>query len=229
MSAESVNMKLLARRTCVVGGAAVLALGAMFFLPAGTFAYWQAWVYMAIVLIPMTFVGWYMLRNSPQLLARRLQARERERTQKGVIGFGILFLLGAFLVPGFDRRWGWSAMPWWVVVGADVLVLLGYAMIFRVFRENQYTSRTVQVEQGQQVITSGPYAVVRHPMYVGVLVFYLASPIALGSWWAFLPAAVIIPILIIRILNEEEVLDRDLPGYRQYLQKVRYRVLPGIW
>ena len=120
-------------------------------------------------------------------------------------------------------------MPWWVVMAADLFVLLGYAMIARVFRENQYTSRTVQVEQGQQVISTGPYAIIRHPMYAGVLVFYLASPIALGSWWAFLPAAVIVPILIARILNEEEVLERDLPGYSEYKQKVPYRLLPGIW
>jgi protein-S-isoprenylcysteine O-methyltransferase Ste14 len=184
---------------------------------------------MGVVLIPMLFVLVYMLRRAPELLARRLQMRERERTQQGVIRFGIVFLIGAFLVPGFDRRWGWSSVPWWVVVAADLLVLLGYAMIFRVFRENQYTARTVQVEQGQQVVSSGPYAVVRHPMYVGILVFYLASPIALGSWWAFLPAAVIIPILVVRILNEEQVLERDLPGYKEYKLKTHYRLLPGIW
>lgn len=229
MSTETINMQRLIRRTSQVGIGTVVGLAALFFLPAGTFAYWQAWVYMAIVLVPMAFVAAYLLRNSPDLLQRRLQARERERTQQGVISFGIVFLIGAFLVPGFDRRWGWSVMPWWVVLLADVLVLVGYAMIFRVFRENQYTSRTVQVEQGQKVISTGPYAAVRHPMYVGVLIFYLASPIALGSWWAFLPAAVIFPILIIRILNEEQVLERDLPGYKEYKQKVRYRLVPGIW
>jgi protein-S-isoprenylcysteine O-methyltransferase Ste14 len=229
MSTETINMQRLIRRTSLVGIGTVIGLAALFFLPAGTFAYWQAWVYLAIVLIPMAFVAAYLLRNSPDLLQRRLQARERERTQQGVISFGIVFLVGAFLVPGFDRRWGWSTMPWWVVVAADLLVLLGYAMIFRVFRENQYTSRTVQVEQGQQVISTGPYAAVRHPMYVGVLIFYLTSPIALGSWWAFLPAAVIFPILVIRILNEEQVLERDLPGYKEYKQKVRYRLVPGIW
>jgi len=229
MSTQPVDLKALTRRTVTVGLAATVALGAMFFGAAGTFDYWQAWIYMAMVLIPMAFVGGYMLRHSPELLQRRLQARERERTQQGVISFGIVFLLGAFLVPGFDRRWGWSSMPWWVTVAADLLVLLGYAMIFRVYRENQYTSRTVQVEQGQQVISTGPYATVRHPMYVGVLVFYLASPIALGSWWAFLPAAVIAPILVVRIFNEERVLERDLPGYKEYKQKVHYRLLPGIW
>ena len=229
MTTASVNTKGLTRRAILAAASAVAVFCLMFFAPAGTFAYWQAWTYMGVVLIPMLFVMVYMLRNAPELLARRLQMRERERTQKGVIGFGILFLFGAFLVPGFDRRWGWSTMPWWVVVAADLLVLLGYAMIFRVFRENQYTSRTVQVEQGQQVISTGPYAAVRHPMYVGVLVFYLASPIALGSWWAFLPAAVILPILVVRILNEEQVLERDLPGYKEYKLKTRYRLLPGIW
>ncbi len=229
MTTQPVDTKNLHRRAYLAMAMAVVALGAIFFAPAGTFDYWQAWAYLSAVLIPMFFVMVYMLRRSPELLARRLQMRERERTQQGVIRFGILFLLAAFLVPGLDRRYGWSQMPWWVAVAADLLVLLGYAMIFRVFRENQYTSRTVQVEQGQQVISTGPYAVVRHPMYVGILVFYLASPIALGSWWAFLPAAVIVPILVVRILNEEQVLERDLPGYREYKQKTLYRLLPGVW
>ena len=229
MTTEPVNTQGITRRAILAAASAVVFFCLLFFAPAGTFAYWQAWAYMGVVLIPMLFVLVYMLRSAPELLARRLQMRERERTQQGVIGFGIVFLIGAFLLPGFDRRWGWSSMPWWVVVAADLLVLLGYAMIFRVFRENRYTSRTVQVEQGQQVISTGPYARVRHPMYVGVLVFYLASPIALGSWWAFLPAAVIIPILVVRILNEEQVLERDLPGYKEYKQKVRYRLVPGIW
>ena len=229
MSTESVNMKDLTRRAYLAIAGAVVVFGAIFFLPAGTLDYWQAWAYMGVVLVPMLFVLVYLLRRDPELLARRLQMRERERTQKGVIGFAMIFMLAAFIMPGFDRRWGWSAMPWWVVVAADLVVLLGYAIIFRVFRENRFTSRTIQVEQGQQVISTGPYAVVRHPMYVGVLVFYLASPIALGSWWAFLPALTFIPILVVRILNEEQVLERDLPGYREYKLKTRYRLLPGIW
>jgi protein-S-isoprenylcysteine O-methyltransferase Ste14 len=229
MSTEPVNMKELTRRAYLAIAGAVVVFGAMFFLPAGTLDYWQAWAYLGVVMVPMLFVLVYLLRRDPQLLARRLQMRERERTQKGVIGLSMIFLLAAFIVPGLDRRWGWSEMPWWVAVAADLLVLLGYAIIFRVFRENQFTSRTIQVEHGQQVISTGPYAVVRHPMYVGVVVFYLASPIALGSWWAFLPALTFIPILVVRILNEEQVLERDLAGYREYKLKTRYRLLPGIW
>jgi len=229
MTVDPPNLAHLTRRSLAMAVSAVLALGAMFFLPAGTFDYWQAWAYMGVLFVPMLLVLAYLLRRSPDLLARRLQMRERERTQKGVIGFSMIFLLGGFLVPGFDRRWGWSTMPWWVAVAADLLVLLGYAIIFRVFRENQYTARTIQVEQGQQVVSTGPYAVVRHPMYSGILVFYLASPIALGSWWAFLPAVVVLPILVVRILNEEQVLERDLPGYREYKLKTRYRLLPGVW
>ncbi len=229
MSSESVNMKDLTRRAYLAIAGAVVVFGAIFFLPAGTLDYWEAWAYLGVVLVPMLFVLVYLLRRDPELLARRLQMRERERTQKGVIGLSMIFLLAAFIMPGLDRRWGWSVMPWWVAVAADLLVLLGYAIIFRVFRENQFTSRTIQVEQGQQVISTGPYAAVRHPMYVGVLVFYLASPIALGSWWAFLPALTFVPILVVRILNEEQVLERDLPGYREYKLKTRYRLLPGIW
>ncbi len=229
MAAQTVDMRALTRRTYTVGIVAILALAAMFFLPAGTLAYWQAWMYMATVMIPMAFVARYMLRKSPELLERRLRARERERTQRGIIPIGTLLLLGAFILPGFDFRWHWSGMPWWVSVAADGIVFVGYLGVIRVFRENAYASRTVQVDAGQQVISTGPYAVIRHPMYASVLLFYLAGPIALGSWWAIIPAASIIPILVIRILDEERVLERDLNGYREYKHMVKYRLMPGLW
>jgi protein-S-isoprenylcysteine O-methyltransferase Ste14 len=184
---------------------------------------------MGTLLTPMVFVARYLLRNSPQLLDRRLQMRERETTQKRLIGFSSIYFVVAFVLPGLDRRWGWSSMPPWVSLACELVVLVSYGLIIRVFIENPYASRTVEVAAGQQVITTGLYSVVRHPMYLGVLLMYLASPLALGSWWAFLPAAIIIPILIVRIVNEEQVLERDLPGYREYKQKTRYRVLPGIW
>jgi protein-S-isoprenylcysteine O-methyltransferase Ste14 len=207
----------------------VPVLWAILFIPAGTLAYWEAWIYMAVLLIPMFFVLWYFLRNNPGFLERRMQMRERETAQRRIISLSLLWFVLAFMLPGFDRRWGWSDVPVTVVIAADLVVLLGYGLIVLVFRENQYASRTVQVEQGQQVIHSGPYALVRHPMYLGAIVMYLASPLALGSYWALIPALAIIPILVARIINEEKVLERDLPGYREYVQGTHYRLLPGVW
>ena len=208
---------------------AFIVLAAMFFIPAGTLAYWEAWLYLAILFIPMFFVGLWLLKNDPELLERRMRFREKETTQKRVINFSLIWFLLAFVLPGFDYRFGWSNVPVWVVLAAALLVLLGYFMVFWVFRENSYASRVIEVAQGQKVIDTGPYALVRHPMYAGSIILYVFSPLALGSWWAMIPALPIIPVLIVRLLNEEEILLRDLPGYAAYRQKVRYRLLPGVW
>ena len=208
---------------------AVPVLWAVLFLPAGTLAYWQAWIYLAILLVPMFLVFRYLLRKHPALLERRMKMREKEATQKRVVGLLAAYFLVAFLLPGLDRRWGWSDVPMWLVLVADLVVVLGYGLFILVLRENQFAARTVQVEEGQPVISSGPYAIVRHPMYLGVMLMYLSSPLALGSYWAFLPGAFIIPILVARITNEEKTLERELKGYRDYKLKTRYRILPGIW
>jgi protein-S-isoprenylcysteine O-methyltransferase Ste14 len=208
---------------------AIPVLSAMFFLPAGTFAYWEAWIYMAILLIPMFFVFIYLIKNEPDLLARRLKMKEKEAKQNLIIKLSYIPFLIAFLLPGFDKRFGWSNMPPGVVVIADILVLLGYGIFFLVLKENPYASRIVEVEPEQTVIKSGPYAKVRHPMYSGVLLLYIFSPLALGSYWAIIPAIFTIPVIVARILNEEEILVRDLDGYEEYMRKTRYRLIPGIW
>jgi len=208
---------------------AILVLSTMFFLPAGTLAYWEAWGYLAILFIPMLFVLFYLLKNDPGLLARRMKTREREAEQKLIIKLSFIPFLLAFLLPGFDKRFGWSNVPVGMVVMADILVLLGYSIVFLVFRENRYASRVVEVEQEQTVISSGPYAMIRHPMYLGSLLLYILSPLALGSYWAIIPAILIIPVIIARIRNEESVLARDLSGYQEYMQKTRYRLIPGMW
>ena len=155
--------------------------------------------------------------------------REKEASQKMIIRLGSLYYLLIFLIPGFDKRFGWSNVPVVVVIVADVLVLLGYGMFFLVLRENRYASRIIEVEQGQEVISSGPYAIVRHPMYLGVSLMYILSPLALGSYWATIPSLLIIPLLVARIRNEESVLGRELKGYKEYMQKTTYRLIPGIW
>lgn len=208
---------------------AIFALIAIFFLPAGTLAYWEAWNYIAILTIPMFFVLNYLLKHDPELLERRLRTREKEVTQKRIVGVALLYFLLAFSIPGLDRRWEWSQVPLWVVLVADGFVLLGYSIFFLVIRENRYASRVIEVSAGQQVITSGPYAYVRHPMYLGITILYLASPLALGSYWAVAPMALIIPILIARIRNEEAFLKKELQGYEEYMNRVKYRLIPGIW
>lgn len=208
---------------------ACVVLPLIFFLPAGTIRYWEAWVYLAILLIPVFFVMRYLLKHDPVFLERRMRTREQQASQKWVIAVSFLWFFLVFILPGFDQRFGWSDVPVAAVLAADLLVLLGYGVILRVFQENRYASRVVEVAEGQSVIQTGPYAITRHPMYLGTLLMYLATPVALGSWWALLPALLIVPILIARIVNEEKVLAEQLPGYRDYMQKTRYRLLPGVW
>jgi len=207
----------------------VLLFMAIFFLTAGTFLYWEAWAYLATLIAPMLLVTAYLLKNDPGLLERRMRMREKIVEQKLIIMLSYIPFLFAYILPGFDKRFGWSNVPAVVVIIADCSVLIGYGIIFLVFQENSYTSRIIEVEQGQTVIQSGPYAVVRHPMYIGAIFLYFFSPLALGSGWAMIPVIFFIPILVARILNEEKVLARDLKGYKEYMQKVRYRLIPGIW
>ena len=209
--------------------AAPIVLGAALFLPAGTFDYWQAWAYMVVLLVPAAIAITYFLGKDPAFLERRLRTREKETTQSLIVKVGTLIFVIGFLIPGFDHRFGWSAVPTGMVIAADALVFLGYMFVFLVFRENSYAGRTVQVDKGQKLISTGPYSIVRHPMYLGQLLLFLATPIALGSYAAVPVFLLLIPIYIFRILNEEEVLRLGLPGYIQYCKKTRYRLVPFIW
>jgi protein-S-isoprenylcysteine O-methyltransferase Ste14 len=206
-----------------------LVVAIFLFLPAGSLKYWEAWVYAFALFIPMMITLTYLIKNDPALLERRMRLKEKEEKQKLLVRLSRLpFILG-FLLPGFDYRYGWSQVPDLVVIIANVLVFLGYIMIFLVFRENTYTSRIVEVEKDQKVITTGLYSLVRHPMYTGFILMFLSTPLALGSWWALIPFSLWPVILIIRIFNEEAVLHKNLPGYTEYCQKVKYRLLPYIW
>lgn len=208
---------------------ALVVLPLVFFLPAWTFNYWEAWVYIVILITPMFVLIQYMIKHRPELIIRRMQFSEKEDNQKVIVKLAYIPFLMAFILPGFDQRFGWSNVPVWVVIIADVLVLLGYVITMMVFRENEYASRIVEVEEEQKVIDTGPYAIVRHPMYVGTLIFYVLTPLALGSYWAVIPATLIIPVLVARILDEERILSKGLPGYNEYKQKTRYCLIPGIW
>jgi len=209
------------------GGAVVL--GAMFFGPAGTFSYWEAWVFLATLFVPMTFVVLYFLRHDPALLERRLKAKEERARQKSITGLVSVVWLAAFLIPGLDHRYGWSTVPPFLVVLSDVLVLAGYFIFFLTLRENRFASRVIRVEEGQTVITTGPYALVRHPMYSGVSLMLVFAPLALGSWWAMVPTLTTPVFLALRIKDEEEALLDELPGYREYTKQTVWRLIPRVW
>ena len=209
-----------------------IALGLLLFLPAGTLDYWQAWVFIVVFAASTNAIGVYLALKDPELLERRKNigpAAERNTAQKIIISVAILANIALLVFCALDRRFGWSPVPPFVSLVGDGLVALGLLIDLFVFRENSYGASNIQTVEGQKVISTGPYALVRHPMYVGVLVMVLGVPLALGSWWGLAILALTIPILIWRILDEEQFLKQDLPGYTEYTHKVRHRLVPYLW
>lgn len=206
-----------------------LFIGLTILLPAGTIRYWQVYAYFGALILPVIFTLNYFLKHNPEFLIRRSRMKEKELTQKLLVSLSSLVYLAGFIIPGLDKRYSWSSVPLFLIILADIFILLSYVFIFFVFKENSYASRVIEEEEGQKVISTGPYSHVRHPMYLGVLVMFIMTPIALDSWWGLIPWSSIPLILIIRILNEEKVLKEQLPGYKEYCKKVRFRLIPGIW
>jgi protein-S-isoprenylcysteine O-methyltransferase Ste14 len=221
-------MKLLfSALTKIIFG--ISLIGLMLFLPAWTWSYLGAWLFLGVLFIPMLIMGAVMLIKSPTLLEKRLNNKEKEATQRGVVAIsGLMFPIG-FILSALDFRFGWSSVPLWLTFAAAVLFLIGYGMYAEVMRENAYLSRTIEVQEGQKVISTGLYGVVRHPMYLATLLMFMPMPLILQSLWGLIPFALYPVIIVIRIINEEKVLTDGLEGYSDYKNKVKYRLIPFIW
>jgi protein-S-isoprenylcysteine O-methyltransferase Ste14 len=207
-------------------------MGLLIFVPAGTLHYWQAWSYLLIYFAASASITLYLMRRDPALLQRRMRGgptAEKQPAQKLIMLISSAAFLAALVVPALDHRYGWSAVPDAVALAGDVINALSFYAVFRVFRENSYAASTIQVAEGQQVIASGPYARVRHPMYAGASWLFVGTPLALGSWWGLLAFVLAVPVLIWRLLDEERFLAAHLAGYREYCARVRWRLLPGIF
>lgn len=213
--------------TKFLAGLVLLAL--LIFLPAGTLAFTQGWIFMAVLFLPMLIIGIVLALKSPELLRKRLNSKEQENTQKGVVISSLLMFLGGFITAGLSFRFGWLRLPMWVSITAAVIFLIGYAMYAEVLRENEYLSRTVEVQEEQKVIDTGLYGVIRHPMYTATILMFCSAPLVLGSVISFVIFLAYPVIIVTRIGNEEKVLEKGLKGYADYKKKVKYRLLPFIW
>ena len=207
----------------------VLDFALLIFLPAGTLAYKYGWLLVGLLFVPMLIAGFVMLAKSPDFLKKRLDVKEKQSTQRGVVAAAGLIFIAGFVIAGLDYRFGWSNVPTWVVIAASVLLLGAYALYAEVMRENAYLSRTIKVEKGQTVVDTGLYGIVRHPMYMSTILLFLMIPLVLGSWYAVIPFAFYPAVIIVRLKDEEELLNRELPGYEAYKQKVKFRIIPFIW
>jgi protein-S-isoprenylcysteine O-methyltransferase Ste14 len=210
----------------------IVAVMALVFIPAGTLHYWQAWTFLAFYFVPSIAITVYLMVKDPKLLARRMRGgpvAEKATAQKIIMSITSVGFIGLLAVPALDHRFSWSKMPPAIALAGDALMVIGWIIVFFVFRENSFSSATIEIADDQRVISTGPYAQVRHPMYAGGIIMLLGMPIALGSWWGVLVLAAMLPALFWRIFDEEGFLGENLRGYAEYREKVRYRLIPGVW
>ena len=207
----------------------VIIVGLLIFLPAGSFSYWQGWLLMGILFVPMLVAGGILMARNPDLLRKRLVAKEKEREQKTVVALSGLLFIAAFITAGLNWRSGWLVMPDYAVWTAAVVFMGSYLLYAEVLRENTYLSRTIEVQEGQEVIDTGLYGIVRHPMYMATTILFLAMPLVLGSPVSFVIMLGYIPVIAKRIRNEEAVLEEGLEGYKEYKLRVKYKVIPFVW
>jgi protein-S-isoprenylcysteine O-methyltransferase Ste14 len=209
-----------------------MVMGLLLFVPAGTIGYWQAWIFLTVFFGTSLLITIYLMKKNPALLERRLRGgptAEKEDIQKVIMFFASGGFIGVLVVSALDHRFGWSAVPLYLVIAGDILILTGFYIVFLVYKENPFSSATIEVAQGQEVISTGPYALVRHPMYAGGLLYLPGMALALGSFWGLVALAAMVPFLLWRLFDEERFLSRHLPGYTDYLAKVPWRLIPGVF
>ena len=199
------------------------------FIPAGSIRYVNGWLFVCLLFVPMLLLGAVMLAKSPELLKKRLDAKEQRSTQKGVVALSAIIFLGGFVIAGLDFRFGWSHVPMWCVIMASVILLVSYVAYAEVMRENTYLSRKIEVTKDQKIISTGLYGIVRHPMYSSTVFLFLSIPVILGSWFSLICFAFYPIVIVVRIIDEEKILKTELEGYVEYTQKVKYRLIPFIW
>jgi protein-S-isoprenylcysteine O-methyltransferase Ste14 len=230
--AHPIAMKNLRARAWLALAVLVVVIGLLLFVAAGTVHYWQAWVYLSIFTGASVLTTLYLMRKDPVLLERRMSGgpvAEKQPAQKFIMLCTSIGFIALLVVPAFDHRFGWSAVPLGGVVAGDVLVAIGFYFILLVYRENTFTSTTIEVAENQKVVSTGPYAIVRHPMYASAFLYLVGTPLALGSYWGLVPLAAMMPFVIWRLFDEERFLARNLPGYTEYQKWVRHRLVPFVW
>jgi len=207
----------------------IVLVGVVVFLPAGSLAYWNGWLFMTALFMSIFIELVLLLRKDRPLLEKRLQMREKERAQKAYVILSLLWFVVSFTLPGFDYRFGWSHVPVWLVSVSVIVMVCGYVLFVTAMNQNSYASRIIEIQPDQQVIDTGLYALVRHPMYMAAIIMYTPCPIVLGSFVALIPVLLLPVLLVYRLLNEEKVLRLHLPGYTEYVKRVRFRLVPGVW
>ena len=226
------SVSALNRRAWVRSALSVLALAAILFVPAGSLRFWQGWLYGFVFVVATAAISIYFLKHDPKLVERRMHVgplAEQRPTQKIIMAITLVGFVSLLALPGLDYRWHWSAVPLWLVLAANAGVALSFVVFFIVLKQNSYAASTIRVETGQPVVSTGAYAIVRHPLYSGALLFLLFTPLALGSCWTLLVLIPVIPVLAWRLLDEERFLQQNLPGYAEYCRATRFRLIPWIW
>lgn len=207
----------------------VIIMSALLFIPAGSVKFWNAWMFIGVLFIPMLFVIFYLIIRDPELLYKRLKTNEREKTQKKVVLLTSVVFLSAFIIAGLDYRFEWSAVPVPLEILSALIVLIGYILFYMVMRQNSYASRVVEIQEKQKVIDTGLYGIVRHPMYFAAILMFMFMPLVLGSFYALIPLLIFPFQMSTRMKNEEEILEKGLEGYIRYKEKVRYKIIPFVW
>jgi len=225
-------MKNINTRAWLGLGAVIVVMGLLLFVPAGTIRYWQAWLYLSIFTGASVLTTVYLMRNDPALLERRLRGgptAEKRTAQRLIMLCTSIGFIALLVVPALDQRFGWSNVPLGAISAGDILVALGFYLISLVYRENTFTSTTIEIAENQKVVSTGPYAIVRHPMYASASLYLVGTPLALGSYWGLVPVVAIMLFLIWRLIDEERFLATNLPGYTEYQKRVRHRIVPFLW